>query len=75
MNNGFEPQEVIATTTVALDGLESSVRNRATHLTDLIGQAMLKTVPEASLDIRLAVIEQMRSQQLKVENTNNKSLN
>ncbi len=45
--NGFDPGQTVAVTTQPLDGLESSVRNRATGLTDLVGQAMLQTVPEA----------------------------
>ncbi|MEA5509564.1 bifunctional metallophosphatase/5'-nucleotidase [Crocosphaera sp. UHCC 0190] len=50
-DNGFEPEEVIAKTTVELDGLESSVRNHSTDLTDLISQAMLTTVETADLSI------------------------
>jgi 5'-nucleotidase len=46
---GFAPQQAIATTNVALDGLESSVRNRATNLTALIAQAMLCEVYQADL--------------------------
>lgn len=43
------PQPAIATTNIALDGLESSVRNRATNLTALIAQAMLNEVYRADL--------------------------
>lgn len=49
--NGFEPEEVVATTNIPLDGLESSVRNHSTALTDLISQAMLTSVKEADLSI------------------------
>jgi 5'-nucleotidase / UDP-sugar diphosphatase len=49
--NGFEPNQEIAKLTFALDGLESSVRNKSTQLTDLIGLAMLKEVPEADLAV------------------------
>ncbi len=49
--NGFIPEQAIATTNVALDGLESSVRNRATNLTALIAQAMLQEVDKADLAI------------------------
>lgn len=49
--NGFAPEEAIATTNIALDGLESSVRNRATNLTALIAQAMLREVYQADLAI------------------------
>lgn len=41
----------IATTNIALDGLNSSVRNRATNLTALIAQAMLGEVESADLAI------------------------
>ncbi|MBD2353998.1 bifunctional metallophosphatase/5'-nucleotidase [Tolypothrix sp. FACHB-123] len=49
--NGFEPNQEIARLAFALDGLESSVRNKSTKLTDLIAAAMLKEVPEADLAI------------------------
>jgi len=48
---GFVPEQAIATTNVALDGLESSVRNRATNLTALIAQAMLREFDRAELAI------------------------
>ncbi|HEX6200609.1 MAG TPA: 5'-nucleotidase C-terminal domain-containing protein, partial [Thermoanaerobaculia bacterium] len=38
---GFEPEALVATTTEALDGRESSVRNQPTNLTDLVAEAML----------------------------------
>ncbi len=49
--DGFVPQQAIATTNVALDGLNSSVRNRATNLTALIALAMLQEVERADLAI------------------------
>ncbi|BAY20549.1 metallophosphoesterase [Calothrix sp. NIES-2100] len=49
--NGFEPNQEIAKLPIALDGLESSVRNKSTKLTDLIAAAMLKEVPEADLAV------------------------
>jgi 5'-nucleotidase len=49
--DGFAPEKAIATTNIALDGLESSVRNRATNLTALIAQAMLQEVYQADLAI------------------------
>jgi 5'-nucleotidase / UDP-sugar diphosphatase len=49
--NGFEPNQVIAKLTSALDGLESSVRNQSTKLTELIAQAMLQEVPDADLAV------------------------
>lgn len=36
---GFEPTEQVAVTTIALDGHEASVRNKATALTDLLARA------------------------------------
>jgi len=44
---GFEPEALVATTTEALDGRESSVRNQPTNLTDLVAEAMLGAAPEA----------------------------
>jgi 5'-nucleotidase / UDP-sugar diphosphatase len=48
---GFYPREKIATTTIYLDGLEESVRNRSTNLTEIIAQGMLQEVPTADLAI------------------------
>jgi 5'-nucleotidase len=48
---GFEPLDVVTTTTEMLDGLESSVRNRPTNLTQLIATAMLQAVAGAELAI------------------------
>jgi 5'-nucleotidase / UDP-sugar diphosphatase len=49
--NGFEPNQEIAKISVALDGLESSVRNKSTQLTQLIAEAMLQEVQNADLAI------------------------
>jgi 5'-nucleotidase len=49
--NGFEPNQVIAKLPIALDGLESSVRNKSTQLTELIAAAMLKEVQNADLAV------------------------
>lgn len=49
--DGFVPQQAIATTNIALDGLNSSVRNHATNLTALIALAMLQEVERADLAI------------------------
>jgi len=46
---GFEPEKVVVKIPTELDGLETSVRNRATLLTELIAQAMLAAVPAAEL--------------------------
>lgn len=48
---GFDPEQTIATISEALDGLESSVRNQPTNLTQLIAQAMLREVGNADLAI------------------------
>lgn len=48
---GLNPDEVITTTTVALDGLESSVRFGQTNLTELIAQSMLAPYPEADISL------------------------
>lgn len=49
--SGFEPEQTVATTTETLDGLEASVRNQSTNLTQLIAQAMLRQVEDADLAI------------------------
>ncbi|GAB1544715.1 5'-nucleotidase C-terminal domain-containing protein [Scytonema sp. NUACC21] len=49
--DGFEPTQKIAQLTFALDGLESSVRNTSTNLTELIAKAMLQEVPDADLAV------------------------
>lgn len=49
--NGFDPSAVVATTTESLDGLESSVRNYSTRLTQLIAQGMISVTPSAQLAI------------------------
>ena len=48
---GFEPTEQVAVTTVALDGREASVRNRATGLTDLIARAFLAEAQGSELAV------------------------
>jgi 5'-nucleotidase len=45
--DGFTPEATIARVTEPLDGRESTVRNRAGALTDLIGAAMLREVGQA----------------------------
>ena len=49
--DGFQPERVVATVPVPLDGLEASVRNRSTTLTRLIAEAILAAVPGAELSI------------------------
>jgi 5'-nucleotidase len=48
---GFEPDRTVAVSSEELDGLEASVRNGSTRLTELIMQAMLHAAPEAELSI------------------------
>ena len=47
-DDGFEPGEVVAEVTEPLDGLESTVRNRSTTLTDIIVAGMRAEVPGVS---------------------------
>jgi 5'-nucleotidase/UDP-sugar diphosphatase len=47
--SGFNPEETVAVSTLPLDGLEASVRNHPTELTDLIATAMLEAAPDADL--------------------------
>ncbi|MBW4493768.1 MAG: bifunctional metallophosphatase/5'-nucleotidase [Oscillatoria princeps RMCB-10] len=49
--SGFEPEQVVGTASVALDGLEASVRNHPTLLTELIALGMLREVRDAELAI------------------------
>ena len=46
---GFAPEAVVATTREPLDGRESTVRNRAGHLTDLIAAALAHEVGNADV--------------------------
>ena len=48
---GFEPNNVVTTTTEALDGLESSVRSGQTDLTELIAKSMLAPYTQAELSV------------------------
>jgi 5'-nucleotidase len=50
-SNGFMPEEVVATITEPLDGLESSVRNQPTALTEAIAAGMLASTPDAEVAI------------------------
>ncbi|MBW4541160.1 MAG: bifunctional metallophosphatase/5'-nucleotidase [Myxacorys chilensis ATA2-1-KO14] len=49
--SGFEPNQTVATTTEFLDGLEESVRNRPTNLTQLIAKAMMREIDGSELAI------------------------
>jgi len=48
---GFEPDDRVAVTTVPLDGREASVRNRTTELTDLIARALLAEAQGSELAV------------------------
>ena len=48
---GFEPHEVVTNVTEPLDGLEASVRNRPTTLTELIAEGVRAEVEGADLSI------------------------
>ena len=48
---GFNPEHVIAHTKQPLDGLEASVRNKPTALTDLIAKSFLHAYKEADLSL------------------------
>ncbi len=50
-SNGFEPEEVVTTISESLDGLEVSVRNHNTSLTDAIAQGMLEATEGAEIAI------------------------
>jgi 5'-nucleotidase / UDP-sugar diphosphatase len=50
-SNGFEPDAVVANTTQALDGLEISVRNYPTTLTQAIAQGMVENTEGAQIGI------------------------
>ena len=48
---GFEPEHIVAHTHQALDGLEASVRNKTTALTNLIANAFLTALPDADVSL------------------------
>ncbi|MCB1142754.1 MAG: bifunctional metallophosphatase/5'-nucleotidase [Leptospiraceae bacterium] len=48
---GFHPEKVIANVTIPLDGLEESVRNKSTLLTQSLTFSMLKKDPSADLSL------------------------
>jgi 5'-nucleotidase len=49
--DGFNPREIVVTTTEELDGTEVSVRNRTTKLTELIAGGMLNVATDTELAI------------------------
>lgn len=50
-DNGFDPAAIVTESPIPLDGLESSVRNQPTDLTDLIAQSMLAATEGTELAI------------------------
>lgn len=42
---GFEPRRQVGVTSVGLDGLEASVRNKNTNLSEIVGRAFLREIP------------------------------
>jgi len=48
---GFEPTEKVAVTTVPLDGREASIRNQTTALTDLLARAFLAEAQGSELSV------------------------
>jgi 5'-nucleotidase len=48
---GFEPDRIVCRTDEALDGLEASVRNQTTRLTEILAQAYLKAYPAADVSL------------------------
>jgi len=52
---GFEPEQVVATVPIALDGRESSIRNGSTALTDLVADAMLHAAQRSDPAVRAAI--------------------
>lgn len=49
--DGFEPDRVICNSKVALDGLEASIRNKTTVLSELIAQGFLHSFKTADLSL------------------------
>lgn len=49
--DGFQPREVVAQTPVALDGREATVRTTRSELTDVIGAALRREVPDADVSL------------------------
>lgn len=49
--DGFRPRETVATTPIALDGREATVRTTRSALADLIGAAMRRDVPNVEITV------------------------
>lgn len=49
--DGFQPDKLVAVSTIPLDGREESVRNKPTALTKILANAMIHVVPDSSLAI------------------------
>ena len=48
---GEDPDALVANVTEDLDGLESSVRNKSTRFTELVGQSAIRAMPGSELSI------------------------
>lgn len=51
--NGFDPEAIVTESPIPLDGLESSVRNQPTDLTDLIAQSMLTATKAEATELAI----------------------
>jgi len=51
VRDGFRPRELVATTPIELDGREATIRATNSALTELIGAAMRRDVPDAELSV------------------------
>ena len=49
--DGFRPRELVATTPIALDGREATVRTTRSALTELVGAAMRRDVPNVDATV------------------------
>lgn len=49
--DGFEPEQLVAVANVPLDGLEASVRNGQTRLTELVAGSALSAFPDSDLSL------------------------
>ncbi len=49
--DGFEPEQTVTTTTESLDGLEASVRNGPTRLTEIVARSALSPFPGTELSL------------------------
>jgi 5'-nucleotidase / UDP-sugar diphosphatase len=50
-HDGFRPRELVVTTPIPLDGREATIRTTTSAMTDLIGAAMRRDVPDAEIAV------------------------